>query len=291
MNILLSIHPEYSDAIYNNKKHYEFRKKIPKEQPERVYIYTTLPVGGVTGYFEVENIISNTPEALWELTKDSAGIDKESYDKYFKDCPVAYAYHIKKAVRFVETFEWFDAPQSFSYMRHAGQDAMNKKIKNTKYFLTTPFRQKFLKNSFEAFLKEHYNELRKYYPEFWNWFNEKVREEIREVPHQRKIICLCKNVLPGRTRIMGFCIIKNAPDEKKICTIFIRPGKRNKHYAYQLLNRAKFELRESHPLITVNENVYPIFEKLNAHFGWKVTSVEPDKYIKGQKEYIINGNK
>lgn len=291
LNILLSIHSEYSDAIYNGTKHYEFRKKIPKERPERVYIYTTLPVGAVTGYFEVEDIISDTPEALWELTRNHAGIDKESYDKYFKGCPVAYAYKIKKAVRFVEPLKWYNAPQSFAYLHHTGQDAMNKKVKNTQYFVTTPFpfRQRFLNDSFDAFLKEHYEELSKYYPGFWRWFNGKVLEDLRKFPYQREIICLCKNVMPGRTRIMGFCIIKNTPDEKKICTIFVRPSKRNRGYAYKLICRAIFELKEGRPLITVNENIYPFFEKLNARFGWQVTSVEADKYIQGQKEYVING--
>lgn len=291
MNILLSIHPEYSDAIYNGTKHYEFRKKIPKEQPERVYIYTTLPVGGVTGYFKVKNIISDTPEALWKLTKGFAGIDKESYDKYFEGCPIAYAYNIEKVVRFVEPIKWYNAPQSFTYLHHTGQDAMNKKVKNTQYFVTTPFvfRQRFLNDSFNAFLKEHSGEFSKYYPGFWRWFNGKVLEDIRKVPYQRKIIYLCKNVMPGRTRIMGFCIIKNTPDEKKICTIFVRPSKRNRGYAHELLCKAIFELKEGRPLITVNENIYPFFKKLNARFGWQITSIETDKYIQGQKEFIING--
>ena len=93
----------------------------------------------------------------------------------------------------------------------------------------------------------------------------------------------------GQDRIMGFCIVKNTPDEKKICTIFVRPSKRNRGYAYKLICRAIFELKEGRPLITVNENIYPFFEKLNARFGWQITSVEADKYIQGQKEYIING--
>ena len=44
MAILMSIKPEYANKIFSGIKRYEFRKRIPKQPYERVYVYSSSPV-------------------------------------------------------------------------------------------------------------------------------------------------------------------------------------------------------------------------------------------------------
>ncbi len=104
--VLLSINPEYVRKIESGEKKYEFRKVIfaerqapirtiysrgePKQQknpeaaPILIYIYETAPAKAITGYFHCEEIISNSPQKLWELFGNSAGIAEENFFQYFR---------------------------------------------------------------------------------------------------------------------------------------------------------------------------------------------------------------
>ena len=44
MNVLLSIKPKYVDLILNGEKKYEFRRKIFRNETNKVYVYCTSPV-------------------------------------------------------------------------------------------------------------------------------------------------------------------------------------------------------------------------------------------------------
>jgi len=50
MNIYLSVKPKYVDLIVNKKKNHEFRSRVSKQEVSYLYVYTTLPVGDVSGY-------------------------------------------------------------------------------------------------------------------------------------------------------------------------------------------------------------------------------------------------
>ncbi|WP_370931089.1 ASCH domain-containing protein [Bartonella sp. DGB1] len=95
MKIILSIKPEFVDKIFSGEKKYEFRKSIPKRLGiSNVVVYSTLPVGKVIGEFTFRKILSLTPNALWDITKDSSGITKEFFDDYFRDKSLAHAFEI-----------------------------------------------------------------------------------------------------------------------------------------------------------------------------------------------------
>ena len=84
MKILLSIKPEYAEKILNGEKHFEFRKKLPKNIAiTKVVIYATKPIGKIIGEFEINRFLSTTPNELWKLTKDHSGIAKKFFDQYF----------------------------------------------------------------------------------------------------------------------------------------------------------------------------------------------------------------
>ena len=123
MKVLLSIKPEFAEAIFNGKKKFEYRKVIFREAVKYIQVYVTKPVGKIIGEFEVGGIIEGNPAKVWKETRRYAGIKKSLYMQYFQDKQVAYAIKIEKANRYKEPlcpyneYGNFTAPQSFKYIK------------------------------------------------------------------------------------------------------------------------------------------------------------------------------
>ncbi|MDI9519327.1 MAG: hypothetical protein QM266_08430 [Bacillota bacterium] len=119
--ILLSIKPEYVKNIFKGVKLYEYRRRIPKKNIAKIIVYSTYPVMKVIGEVEVINLISGTPNYVWEVTKNNSGISKEKYQRYFEGCEKAYAHKLGKTTLYEEPkplsdFGITNAPQSFIYI-------------------------------------------------------------------------------------------------------------------------------------------------------------------------------
>jgi predicted transcriptional regulator len=120
--VLLSIHPEFADAIFDGHKHYEFRRVLFKEDVDQVVVYATMPVARVIGRFKIAAIYEDAPKALWAKTKAVAGVTKEKFDAYFKDRTIAFAIKVGDPVRFAvpQPLSKYLAsntpPQSFCYI-------------------------------------------------------------------------------------------------------------------------------------------------------------------------------
>lgn len=59
MNVILPIHKPYTDRIFNGRKPFEFRNRIPKlEKYDKVFVYETKKngCGMVVGYFTVKSV-------------------------------------------------------------------------------------------------------------------------------------------------------------------------------------------------------------------------------------------
>lgn len=123
--ILLSIHPEYVDKILSKKKRFEFRKIVPKDFSKdlRIAIYSTRPVCRIVAFVDICKIHTGTPYMLWRHASKGAGIDKRSYENYFKGCKGAVAFEISGVHKLVKPLTLkgagynSNAPQSFSYLR------------------------------------------------------------------------------------------------------------------------------------------------------------------------------
>lgn len=121
MNILLSIKPKYANAILDGQKLVEFRKLAFKKEIERVYIYSSSPEQRIIGYFTIEDIISDTPEKLWEQFSKVGSISEEDFFDYFANKEVGYSIKIKTVKKFSKSknpkdiFENFVPPQSYMY--------------------------------------------------------------------------------------------------------------------------------------------------------------------------------
>jgi predicted transcriptional regulator len=119
--ILISINPEYVDLILSRVKKYEYRKSVAKEDIKSILVYCTYPRMKVVAEVEIKDIISDTPENLWERTKSAGGVDKKFFDEYFKNRKTAHAYVLGKILKFAEPKDLADfgckfAPQSFVYI-------------------------------------------------------------------------------------------------------------------------------------------------------------------------------
>jgi len=122
MKVLLSIKPEFADKIFGGTKKYEFRRSIfKKKEVKTIVVYASSPVQKIIGEFEIETIIKEELNRLWELTKDLSGISEDYFFEYFRNKENGFAIKIKKTKRYntpLSIKEDFNAtpPQSFMYL-------------------------------------------------------------------------------------------------------------------------------------------------------------------------------
>ena len=122
MRVLLSIKPEFAKLIFDGTKKFEFRKTIFKNKNiKTVVVYASSPLQKVIGEFEIEDIINDNLDLLWEKTKEHAGIDRAYFDQYFAAKNEGYAIKIKTVTKYEKYQSLKDdfnltPPQSFLYL-------------------------------------------------------------------------------------------------------------------------------------------------------------------------------
>lgn len=122
MNVILSIKPEFVEKIFSGEKQYEYRKILFKQKVDTIYIYASRPVCKIVGEFKIDDIVYDTPENIWEMTKLQSGVTKKFFDKYYKGKDKAIALKIKDCKEYEEEVNPeslvpdFRVPQSFIYV-------------------------------------------------------------------------------------------------------------------------------------------------------------------------------
>ncbi|MCZ6404845.1 hypothetical protein O4N82_24435 [Vibrio parahaemolyticus] len=122
MKVLLSIRPEYVKQIFDGSKKYEFRRKSFKKKVNTILVYSTSPTKKVVGEISFDNIISDTPEAIWDRCKSHAGISKIDFFNYYSGTEQAFAIEIKcfseyeRPICLDEIRAGLRAPQYFIYL-------------------------------------------------------------------------------------------------------------------------------------------------------------------------------
>jgi predicted transcriptional regulator len=87
-----------------------------------VVLYVTKPVAKIVGEFDLLELVTGTPEAVWNTTKASAGISKSFFLEYYAGRDSAVALSIGEVRRYgtpiepSEMIEGFVPPQSFMYL-------------------------------------------------------------------------------------------------------------------------------------------------------------------------------
>lgn len=123
MNLLISIKPEVVNKILAYEKLYEFRKSIFKQEVEKIFIYSTYPVKKIVGYFEVGEVIHDSPNVLWNSFSEFSGISKKDFFKYYEGVDKGFAIKINNLHVFdkfidMDDYDDFRAPQSFCYVEN-----------------------------------------------------------------------------------------------------------------------------------------------------------------------------
>jgi predicted transcriptional regulator len=119
---LLSIHPQYANAIVDGKKRVEFRKTKFSKDIKSVVIYATNPLKKVLGYFEISYIEEANPRYLWIKHKNAGHIDYKDFNKYYSSPKYGIAivirsvWVLKRPVKLNALDLRLSAPQSFSYV-------------------------------------------------------------------------------------------------------------------------------------------------------------------------------
>lgn len=138
--------------------------------------------------------------------------------------------------------------------------------------------------------KQHIKNL---YPNFDEWFD-KVLKEIEEDNTKREILFF-GNVDSNGFQIEGITILKNTEEEKKICYLYISFYEDVENIFEEIYNYLGTET----PLITVEKEIFekrykyilkPLNEEVRKRrkLNFNLTSIVPDKYIKGKTELIFN---
>ncbi|PZV06030.1 MAG: hypothetical protein DCF32_10435 [Leptolyngbya sp.] len=124
---LLSIQHEYSDMIFEGVKQVELRRVRPRSLGggDLIIVYATSPQKEVVGIVEVDRVVENTPDKLWEIVKDKAGISYQDFLNYFLDSSIGFGIFIRKVHKFKkplsltslkERWKDFHPPQCYKYL-------------------------------------------------------------------------------------------------------------------------------------------------------------------------------
>jgi predicted transcriptional regulator len=118
---LLSLHPEWAQAILDGRKTVEFRRSVPVHDVSHVVIYATKPVGQVVGYFKVASVVSGSPTSLWMRFGAQGAISRTRFRSYFRSKSTGYAIEVGEVVRLkrpvdLEHVADVRPPQNFCYL-------------------------------------------------------------------------------------------------------------------------------------------------------------------------------
>jgi predicted transcriptional regulator len=117
-DVLMSIRPEYAEAILSGAKTFELRRRRPSfASGSRVVVYSSSPDQRLLGTFEAGTVHEANPGSLWRLVSKKAGITREAFDGYFEGCDLGYAIEVRSPKRLDPKPLRFRPPQSYLYLR------------------------------------------------------------------------------------------------------------------------------------------------------------------------------
>ena len=119
------------------------------------------------------------------------------------------------------------------------------------------------------------------YPDYPEWFRKKFMVGLKE---GTRVYVLAKE---EKGRLVGCALLKNSPDEKKICTLFVRPDWRGRGIGTELM-KASLQILGPSPLMTVSEQNVAQFLPLLQRFGFQFSGKQKKN---DRLEYHFNDTK
>lgn len=124
--------------------------------------------------------------------------------------------------------------------------------------------------------------LRGSYPNFDRWIVQKVIPGIFD--GNRTVM------LEERSgAIVGLLILKHTSDERKICTLRVKPEYENRGLGVKLFEKSFEILEVETPLLSVSEVSLPKFERIFKHFGFIFERSYLGMYLPKVHEFAFNG--
>lgn len=111
--IILSIKPQFVEAIFTGRKRFELRRRRPKIGPGTVvYVYCTAPQQAIVGRFTCRRVHAANPRELWARFGPFASVSEEEFLTYFRGVETGCALEVEQVRPWVE-------PVSLAMLRRA----------------------------------------------------------------------------------------------------------------------------------------------------------------------------
>lgn len=127
--------------------------------------------------------------------------------------------------------------------------------------------------------------LKKDYPDFYNWYNDKIVNGVDKGSRHIFVATPMNN----SNIIAGVLILKDEREEKKICTLYVMENHRGKGIGVAFIDCAINVLKTNKPMITISEHNKELFNPLLSKYNFKENKEYPDYYRKGVSEFAYNG--
>lgn len=124
--------------------------------------------------------------------------------------------------------------------------------------------------------------LRGTYPDFDEWLRKKVLPGISQ--GERTILVEERDARP-----VGLLIVKHTPDERKLCTLRVRPEYEYRGMGVRLFSTAFELLGTTRPLLSISEVALPKFGRIFDYFGFGCEATYNGLYLPHIQELSYNG--
>ena len=92
LDIVISVKEEYLMMILNGEKTVELRRKAINVPPgSRVWLYAKSPVAHISACATVRQVITTSPNVVWNRYRSEVGITRGEFDSYFAGSTTACA--------------------------------------------------------------------------------------------------------------------------------------------------------------------------------------------------------
>lgn len=82
--VILSIKPQYYERIRRGQKTVELRRRFPQLVVGTVaLVYASAPLSAIVGVLVVSEVLRTSPNELWDLVHERAGISRDEFDRYY----------------------------------------------------------------------------------------------------------------------------------------------------------------------------------------------------------------
>lgn len=136
-------------------------------------------------------------------------------------------------------------------------------------------------NIVSEYIYSNIKDLEREYINFNNWFLNKTIPDVLD--GKKSIISRLYN-----DEFAGISILKNTPEEKKICTIRVPKKFQNAGFGKSLFEKSFEILGTEKPLITVSTKRIAQFEKILKYYGFEKAAVYKNKYNPLYDEIAFN---